>query len=1351
MVMDENGDLITLDQFQQRTDTLTDREVLALAASRVKVDDLSAAEKDALDIFQKRLSRLETLQAERAEQGRLYKEQQFGAKVDRAKAAQTLNRMHTLDDQIQKASAEVLSVEEKTVLKRVLQKARTVVEQQERQHGQEILKRWRDRRNNADTIKKYRDRLRGDVDELTNWVLHPDNKSSVKHIPDALKNTVLPFLSSINFMSKRSLAGGNSTAADKAFMEQLRRLEKVMDNTVDVDEMYTNYTDLPPDFMKNLHNFVNTAQQIVDNNSGEFIINQMTAEELRELSKVVRTLKKYIMQMNRFHVNSMFQHVHEAGENSIDFLGQMKPAEHTGGVSKFLLWDQMRPAYAFERFGEGGKAIYDGLRRGQATLAFNTKKIQAFAEKAYSTAEVRAWENQVKTIRLGPGKTVTMRVSQIMSLYELNKREQAKGHILGEGIRVATFTNGKKKISDVGQRITPGELNLILKELTPRQKEVADNLQQFMQKQGGEWGNYVTVARFGEKQFGEENYFPINSDGRHLSVDADEKPSGAALYALLNMGFTKQTQEKAKNRIVVYSIFDVFANHMASMAQYNAFALPVVDALKWFNYQRVFVDEDGSKTILGSVREQMDRAYGVPEENRPGSGRRGYAQNFVINIIKAFNGTEAQGTPNDTLGLQTLHHYNRAQVAYNLRVVMQQPLAITRAAQLLDYSSIIKGMKLQPAAIQKNILEMQKYSGIAAWKSLGFYDVNISRGLTSLIKHDDSVMDKVTEIGMWGAEKADLLTWASIWSAAKEEVIRKQKLTPKSDGFYEAVTKLFEDVIYKTQVVDSVLTKNEFMRDKGFFARAVGSFMSEPTTTASMLVDAFDKFNMDMQRGMSKQQAWNKNKKMIVRTAYVYGIGALVLAAVQAVADALRDDDDYQGFMEKWLEAFGGNLVDELMPFNKLPIVSDFYEVAKELLSKLGVDTYGNPPQSVFMQWYDSLVKGVEIIYGKITGEEDRYTWYGGAYKLLQAISGMTGLPMAAATREIVTAWNNTVGAMAPSLKVKTYDSGEMNEIKYAYKDGYLTDEEATALLLEKGLVDTRNEAYFTIQGWEAGDGYSRYDAIYDAVRNGGDFSAAMRELTSHGYTEKAVLIEVKSKIGEWYKEGQITKQQATNMLSKHFDMDGKEVTSTVNKWSSKVVTGIAFEDIKDEYMDGKITASKAVDMYVRYGGYTKEDAADTVNAWKFEREYGFAYNDRANAYKKGLVSAPELRRAMIEYGGLTETEADNNLRAYEWMKKNPQYDLSVTTVLQFTKPIDKLGYSVEDSGIKPDTFQNYTKLRSECKGVDSDNDGTADRNSVKNQVMKVINDLPITSKQKDTLYFLNGWAASTLHQAPWH
>lgn len=1281
--------------YQQRTTTLTDREVLAMAADKLAESKLSEAERDALQIFQSRLSRLEGLQIDRAEAGRLYKEQQFGANVNRTEAAQTLNRMKVLDEQIKTAEADVLSIEDKKVFGEVLKKARKVVETEQRAHDAELVKRWRDRTQNAAAVKKYRERIRTDVNELTNWALKPNNKDIVKHIPDVLKNSVIPFLSSIDFTSKQQLRGGEATKADKEFVKRLNGLKSALKQNIDVNGLYSGYNDLPANFMEKLQTLIDAVQAITEKKSGEFVINQMTSEELKELSNVVRVIKAYITQINKFHANAMFQHVYEAGDSTIDSLSVMESDNgKSGTVSNFVFWQQIRPAFAFERFGSGGIAIYDGLRRGQALLAFNTKKIVDFTEKAYTEAEVKAWEKEIKQINLGGDIVVKMPVSMIMSFYELSKQPDSLRHMLGEGFRVATYTNKGKKISDNGHTLTNENISTIINELTPRQKEVADALQKFMAEQGGAWGNYVSVKRFGEELFTNEQYFPINSDGRHLQATADEQPSAASLYALLNMSFTKSRNELANNRIIVYSIFDVFSNHMASMAQYNAMALPVLDAIKWFNYQQKTEDHDGNKYVKDGVREQMARVYGVSEETRPGAGNKSYAESFVLNILKAFNGTEAQGVPTDSVGMNALRNYNMAQVAYNFRVVVQQPLAITRAALLVDYGSIVKGMKLNPSAIKQNIEEMRKYSGIAAWKSLGFYDVNISRGLTDTIKHNSDWKQKIGEIGMWSAEQADSITWAGIWSACKEEVIKKQKLTPKSEGFYEAVTELFEEVIYKTQVVDSILTKNEYLRSKGLFARITGSFMSEPTTTASMLIDAVDKYNADIKRGMTRQQAWEKNKRMIGRVMYVYGVSAVILAAVQAVADAMRDDDDYETFVEKWLEAFGGNLVDELMPFNKLPLLSDFYDLAKELISLLGVDTYGNPPQSVFMQWYDSLVKGFEILYDKISGEDTNYTWYGGAYKLLQAASGMTGLPMAAATREAITAWNNIVGAMAPSLKVTTYDSGEQNEIKYAYADGYLTFEEAVNALVEQGLVDNEDEAYFTVQGWETGEGYSRYDALENAVRNGTGVDEAIYELTSHGYTEDDIYSRIKSKTSEWYKNGEITKAQATNILEKYADMDRDEITEYVNKWSSFVVTGIEYDDIDEEFMAGNITASRAIEMYTRYGSMTQEKATEKVAVLSFVKEH------------------PECE-------GITHA--------------------AVKAYTQYCEPY----------GIEAETFYDVWQYNSSVS-ADVDASGKAISGSKKAKVLAYVNSLALSARRKDSLYYALGYAESTIDEAPW-
>ena len=1059
-----------VEQHQQRNDALTDREILSMAADKILTNDaisMDAAESDALDIFKKRLKDLDSLQEQRRDLGKTYKEQQFGANVDRGKAAETLKQTRELDAKIQEAENKVIAAETSPALRKVLPVARRIVEQKQKEQDDEVLKRWRDRRNNAAAIKKYRDRISKDVTDLSNWILSPSNKTDMKHVPDVLKSTVIEFINSIDFTSKRQLNGGEATQADIAFMNRLVALQIALDKNAEDTGLYSGYNDLPPGFHKKLKEFIASAQAIVNAKSGQSVINQMTSQELKALSEIVKALKKHIQDFNRFHANAVYQHVYDAGDATIRELNQYSDAKSRTmageRINNFVFWNQIRPAYAFERFGNGGKAIYDGLRRGQAQLAFDTKEIVAFSEKAYTEKEVKDWEKEVKTIQLEEG-TVKMRVSQIMSFYELLKREQAKGHIFGQGIRVSTFLANGKKVSDTGHTISIEDANRIVAELTPRQKDVADALQKYMQETGGSWGNYVSVKRFGEKLFGEENYFPINSDGRHIEADADEEMEGQSLYALLNMGFTKKLQKEANNRIVVYSIFDVFSNHMASMAQYHSLALPVLDALKWFNYQqkeRVTIVEDGKERVqnqvVDSVRDQLNRVFGVPEETKPGAGRRGYAENFIVGILKAFNGTETYGVGSDEIGLNALRHYNMAQVAYNLRVVVQQPMAITRAAMVIDYGSIIRGMKLSPKAIQKNIEEMNRYSGIAAWKDLGFYDTNISRGLTDIIKHNESFRDKLGDVGMWGAEKADHLTWAAMWSACKEEVQRKRGILPGNEAFYEAVSSLFEEVVYKTQVVDSVLTKNAFLRSKGFFARATGSFMSEPTATASMVVDAFDKYRMDLhKKGGNHLDALRKNGKRIGRMLYVYGLGAVVLAAVQAVADAFRDDDKYEKYADKWMEAFIGNFIDELMPFNKLPIVSDVYDLSKELLRVVGVDTYGNPPASVYMQWYDSLVKGTYIIYKKITkNENNKYTWFGGAFKLLQAVAGMTGLPIAAATREIVTIWNNTVGQMVPSYLIRSYEQKPETEIKYSFMDGYMTELEArNALVRDAGLSE---------------------------------------------------------------------------------------------------------------------------------------------------------------------------------------------------------------------------------------------------------------------------------------------------------
>ena len=1069
---EEKGNTKISEQSRMRTPALTDRDILEAAYDRVDSMELTAGERDALRIFRERLDKLHELQETRFALGSTYKEQMFTKGGDRAEAQKTLNRMHILDEQVKRASAAVLSIEDKAVLQRVLQQARKVVEAEERQKSKESLARWRSRKYEAEDIRKYRGRIKADSDELSKWLTKPDNKTVVKHVPEALRKPVVDFISSIDFTSKRQLRGGEATKADKAFIKKLEAVKAAVRDG-DVDEMY-----LPEEFGKRLDDLVDKMRAISDSDSGEFVINQMTASELKELSSVVRTLKKLVTDYNKFHANAMYEHVYEAADSTISYTGKMaKASGKEGKLSDYLLWKIIRPATAFERFGKGGVAILDGFKNGQNKLAFNTKKIVAFAEKTYTTEEVRTWEKEIKTFDIG-GEKVRMTVAQVMAFYELTKRPDALRHILNGGIRAATHKDGREKIYHEGSLITPEDIETITGSLTERQRTVADALQKYMAKQGGKWGNEVSMARFGEEQFTDEHYFPISSDGVMLPAEADETPSNTGLYALLNMSFTKQPNDKANNRLVVYSIFDVFANHMGSMAQYNALALPVLDALKWLNYKQR--DEAGNITYI--VREEMRRVYGAKEESK--STSTGYAEKFVTNIIRSYNGTSAQGSAEDTEILNLVKRGNYAAVAFNARVVVQQPMSFLRAGLVLDYKSFAKALTLKPKAVKTNIREMQEHSGIAVWKNLGFYDVNISRGLSEIIKHSDTWLDKVNEFGMWGAENADLVTWGWIWGACKIEVINKNGIKPGDAGFYDAVTKRFEDVIYKTQVVDSVLTKNDYLRSKGWVPRTLGSFMSEPTTTASMLIDAYDKFYRDRQRGMSFSEAWKKNGKNIGRTAWVYSLSAAALAAVQAVMDGFRDDDDYETFSQKWYDAFKSNLHDELMVFNKVPIGKEFYGGAKMALNALGVDTYGNVSDFGISRLINDFVEVADRAKKVFVEKTPGYTTYYFASKGFQAISSVSGVPLGSVTRELVTAWNAIVGPMAPSLKVQTYDPGTKRSIQYSFEDGYLTEAEAVeAYIKDAGMEKEEAEAHVAYLAFKRDNG-DRYDKITESKYN---------------------------------------------------------------------------------------------------------------------------------------------------------------------------------------------------------------------------------------------------------------------------
>ena len=1282
---DEEGKV----QYQQRREVLSDREVLQMAADKLGEGNLDEAERGALDIFNKRLAELDMLQTERTEQGRLYKEQQFGAKVDREAAAATLNRMHILDDKIKRANEAVLSIENKKVLGDVLKKARKVVEAEERAHGEEILKRWRERTKNAADIKKYRERIKKDVDDLSSWIEKPNNKDITKHVPGVIKNTVIDFLKSIDFTSTQQLRGGDATQADKKFVERLASLEAALVEQTGSNKLYADYYDIPPGFVERLGDYIKDVKELTKKHSGEYVINKMTSEELKELSGIVRVLKHFITGLNKLHHNAVYSHVFQAGDDFISEMSPMKKDDKTNDIVDFVTYKNCRPSFVWERFGRAGIAMRDELEAGQSKFGMNARVIVDFVDKTYTEKEVRAYRNELRTFTLG-GEKVTMRVSHMMGLYLLDKQQDSKDHILEGGIRVGTFRqNGKgKKYRSSSHVLSQADIDLIVGKLTARQRAVADALQKFMAEQGAEWGNEVSVKRFGEELFGLPDYYPIAVDPNTLSNKKEEMPEGASLYALLNRSFTKARNKGAKNGIMLYDIFDVFASHMSSMAQYNALALPVLDVTKWLDYQQ----KDSNGKLIKGVRAELERVFGSPEKGD------GYAVAFIDNILKDINGTGAQGTTYDNWYMKMLHYGNRAKVSFKARTAVLQATAIARAGLILDATSILTNLN-SIALSKQNTEEMLKYSGIAVWKDLGFYDTNVSRGMHQLITREADWRDKATERGLRGAEAMDRRTWSAIWGAAKTEVTRKQGLKPSDAGFYEAVTRLFDEVIYKTQVVDSVLTKSELMRSKSPVARTASSFMGESVATVSPLIDAYVKI---------KREGWSKHKAYFGRAVATYAISQAIVAMIESIFTAWFDDDEYETFGEKYFDALINNFISEIDIPSKIPYIGDAWEalvtVAKAILNEtFDTDFWSYSNETVSQKIVSSATKIIEIVSDKIKGEDTKYEHWAWIYAALELVSTGLGVGFANMAKEVVGIWNNTAGVLYPDLKIKSYNPGVRNEIKYAYSDGYLTEEEATQHLLEKGIVKNKYEAFFEIEGWKYGIGYSKFGAYYDAIL---------------AEDEEQIKLYYDNLYGEKISEGSL-KLDAIDSIN----------------------SGLKGQ-VKEAYIDGEIDKETVYNVLVPYADMSEDDIETELEKWEFEIEYGFSWGERAKGYRRGEITETELKTAVMEIEDEELSDADAYIRLLNLEMANQDLDITADIASKYFE-------FAEPAGIDLDVFIDF---KDSIKGIEGDKDkhGNTISGSKKAKIMDVINSLPLTKAQKDALYYASGYEKSTIREAPW-
>ena len=1165
-----------------------------------------------------------------------------------------------------------------------------------------------------------------------------------------------------------------------AFFRERQKLNKA-----EVAEVLGNLADAYAKLETSEYAYVNGAYheavyeylKMLQEDVGGAKIKDMTLGQLEELHKAYTMVLTTVQNANKMFAEDLKQSKEELA-NRVMMEVYKAGGEH-GLWSKGQLarnqasWNNTKPIYAAERTGSSTFVkLVKGLFKGQYNWATDMEEAKAFRQKVAEKYGFKTWDME-KTYKFtsSSGIEFELNLNQIMSLYAYAKREQAHEHLLkggfvfGKNTEVVVTKNGIKRTylnkSAKAHNISDEIMGEIVGKLSNEQKGFVDEMQDYLSTTMGEKGNEVSMKLYGVKLFMEKFYFPLRSAGqfKEKAKEAELKQQQGQI-SIVNSGFTKAVTPKASNPVVLDGFTDVWAGHVNEMSLYHSMVLPMEDFRRVYNYASPNMEGQES----ASVNSFIENAYGDA------------ATGYFDQLYKELNGG-AIVDPRENLSKQMIGKFKKSAVMLSNSVWVQQFSAIGRAYALIDPKYFI-GAKVDKKKHADLWNEMKRYAPVAIIKEMGGFDTHTGLSakdyllaekygkgerVKGLIK-DSQYRDEI--MGLLPA-KADELTWCAIWEAVKRETkANNSEMDVKSEEFLKKAGERFSEVIEKTQVYDSVLARSANMRSKQALMQMLTAFMAEPTTTVNMVEDALRK----------------KDKKVIARTFGAVAASIILNNALASIIYAMRDDDEDENFLEKYAQAFASGMLDDINPMTYYPILKDIWSLFQ------GYDVE-RTDMAIYSDIADSVKKFATAIanYDSEMDDEDAHEYFMNVHNallsLLDAGASAFGIPWKNIRRDLMsyyntyktfanggsTTWNSFVDAVGGSVLDATpivgLVAGESNTEKLY--DAIISGDTDYVNRLRDSYKDADAYSSAVRKALRENDPRIKEAALAQINGNPSERVRIARLIIADGFLQDDVVRAINAEINAMTPNEESAKKEKGFYTAEDFAKEiangdqaaanaaKSDIIQTAQKngksaeEAEKSFASSAKSNLKELFLDGKISESNALDALVTYCDKSEEDAQETIGDWEFESKYGFSYSDRADAYKSGKVSEHEMRTILAE-GGHTETEVNNYIRAYNWMKDNSQYGLQVDDVLAYTKPIDKIGISVEESGIEPETFVEYRKLRSKCKGVDSDGDGSADTNTVKNEVLAVIDNLPISKAQKDVLYHLNGWSAKNLWKAPW-
>lgn len=831
------------------------------------------------------------------------------------------------------------------------------------------------------------------------------NPTKQKHIPQNLRAAVGSYLASLNNTKLLNGKTVNSQEITETLQSEQERINSAASKVINTlsgkfttdSELYQGRSTRQIEALKfELDKLTELANE--SPNSG--VDSSNNADYIRAVTDLTRMVNYLVKQSNDFFTGTRKVEAETFAKSWIDELSGHKTRIGETGFErsqfKKLLdgvgYSFMSADLFFSTMGEPGKEISSWYRNAQTRQVKMKQEYGEYMSELlgdnYSTiaGSTQAKKNLID-VKIH-GNDVKVSKNQLMSLYLTWKRAAGRRHLENGG---AAFTNANNETSKV-YVIDEATYNTLMEKLTADDKRIADGIGKFLSENCSEWGNEASMQLYGIRLYEDSNYFPIRTPSELRDTNFSNL---ADTHTIENSSFTHKLNKNANAAVVIGDVFDIADRHVNDMSAYSAYA-PLNNSM-----ERAF-NTDGLKRALSS-------AYG-------NNGVK-YMQDFIDRI----NGNEPKRTTGDNAN-KILNFFSnsakKAAVSANISTALKQPLSLVRSWLVIDpkytlaaYAQITPGVNniVKQGKEYNRILDtMNEYSGIAVIKSMGYSDTGIGtttretydeQSLKSAYKKTKYIQQSAEDIAMRPAEFADEITWVRMWKACELEAKAKYGNTLSTDEFNRRVADKFNEIIGKTQVVDSVLDTAPISTNRLF--KTLYPFMNEPVKTAATLISAAE----NVRNGKSGA------KKQLTNAIGCYVISNLILEPIVSSLvgmwrhDSPKDPEDFaKKFLErfigiqadgetKWTDIFSSNVADGLFA---VPYIAQIYDTIANKFNNFD-------PERMDLQPVADLVGNGMYFFNSLSKEdyENQKTKANYAADMIVSLAQILGIPGSTLKRDL--------------------------------------------------------------------------------------------------------------------------------------------------------------------------------------------------------------------------------------------------------------------------------------------------------------------------------------------------------------